>query len=189
MMKKEMSIDKVLLEKDRMLKYKSLSMAFSYPDEVFFEFFGEFSLINDELISEYDRLFRTEEIWLYGAEYSSENEFQRVNNIADIVGFYKAFGLEVNKERPDLLSTEFEFMHYLIFKRIYAIEKEIDDKGEKVLICYDAEKKFFSEHIYNSATKIAKTVLQKSENDFYVNIAKEMIDFLEQDKKYLGVKK
>ena len=79
-----------------MLKYKMLAEAFSYPKE-------------EGLQLEYDRLFRQGEVWLYGLEYAIENEFQRAQGLADINGFYRAFGLETDKERPDSLVCELEF--------------------------------------------------------------------------------
>ena len=81
MTRKRMSTGKALPEisdaqliPERLLKYKELSAAFSYPEK-------------EELRLEYDRLFRLSEIWLYGAEYTAENEFQRANELSDISGF------------------------------------------------------------------------------------------------------
>lgn len=184
MIKKEMFIDSVLLNKDkeRMLEYKTFAIAFSYPSENFFLFFPEESSKKEEIFLEYDKLFRAGEIWLYGSEYTAENEFQRTFNLSDIMGFYQAFGVEVEKDRPDSLSSELEFMYYLIFKKIYALLEEIKNSKQKIAICEEAEKKFFLEHLYPAAKKIAEKVILQSKNNFYLGVSKKLLDFLESEK-------
>ena len=124
----------------RMLEYKALAAAFSYPED-------------KNLSSEYDRLFRQSEIWLYGAEHIAENEFKRSRFLSDIAGFYKAFGLQTDKDRPDFLVSELEFMYYLIHKEVKAPDEE------KASICRDAARKFFNEHLSLAGKKIAKKII------------------------------
>lgn len=161
--------------KERMLKYKTFAAAFSYPQNGFFTFFPALLPQKEGLISEYDQLFRAGRVWLYAAEYTAENEFQRANSLADIMGFYRAFGLEPDKERPDSLPSELEFMHYLIFKEMHA-----PDRG-KSLVCRDAQKKFFKAHLYPGAKKIAEAIIQKAKINFYREVAKGLIEFLEAE--------
>lgn len=107
--------------------------------------------------------------------------------LADIMGFYRAFGLEPSKDRPDSLACELEFMHYLVFKRLYALENnDIDDAAEKALVCLDAQKNFFTEHLYSAAKKIAGSIVSQTENTFYLEIAQEMLTFLESEARFLG---
>jgi TorA maturation chaperone TorD len=176
-------------ERDRMLTYKSFAVAFSYPDDQFLSFFkGSFSNKElDELKRAYDGLFRASEVWLYGTEHLAKNEFQRSNELADIMGFYRAFGVEPDRDRPDSLSGELEFMHYLIFKRLHALKNgDTEDAREKARICQDAERKFFRRHVHPAATKIAEAILAKSENGFYRETAQELLEFLESDERFLG---
>lgn len=185
MMQKEQSIESVLpdIDRKRILKYRTLAMAFCYPDDSFFVFFPQLSSKKEYLLSEYDRLFRASEVWLYGTEYLAENEFQRVNLLADISGFYRAFGLEPDRDRPDLLASELEFMYYLILKRLHAFE---NGEREKALICLDAQKKFFTEHLCPAATKIAEAIISQGQNNFYIGIADELLEFLESEKRFFG---
>lgn len=188
-MNKGMSTGSVSLDPDRerMLKYKRFAVALSYPDGDFMAFFPELSPWRDLLVAEYDRLFRLDEIWLYGTEHVAENEFQRASMLADIMGFYRAFGLEPSKDRPDSLACELEFMHYLVFKRLYALENnDIDDAAEKALVCLDAQKNFFTEHLYSAAKKVVGSIVSQTENTFYLEIAQEMLTFLESEARFLG---
>lgn len=165
MTKNTTCIDSALL-RERSLKYKRFAEAFSYPK-------------NKDLCLEYDRLFRQGEIWLYGSEHKAENEFQRANDLADINGFYKAFGLETDKERPDALPCELEFMHYLIFKEMNA------PGAEKADICLSAQKKFFEEHLYPAAKNIAKKIPRLAKDGFYQEAGQELLRFLESEKEIL----
>lgn len=183
---KEMSTGSALPDRERLLKYKFYAVAFSYPDEEFFKTFPDLKRNKEILVSEYDRLFRAQEIWLYATEYLAENEFQRSNYLSDIMGFYRAFGLEPNSDRPDSISTEFEFMHYLIFKTLYALDgNNKKDSKRKSMICRDAQIKFFKEYVHASAKKIAEAIVSRTENGFYKNISLEMLDFLDAEKKFL----
>jgi len=169
---------------ERLFAYKLFSAAFNYPDNTFLSFFPEEN--KEKLLVEYDSLFRASEIWLYTTEYLAENEFQRTNFLSDISGFYRAFGLQIDKERPDFLATELEFMHFLIFKQMYALCRNINDSKEKAAICSDAQKKFFNTYLYPSAKRIAQKVIARSKAGFYKRKAIEMLGFFESEIKYFG---
>lgn len=174
------------VDKDRMLEYKAFAVAFSYPDDGLIKVFPELSSKKEYMISEYDKLFRASEIWLYGTEHLGMNEVQRAKSLADIMGFYRAFGLEPDTDRPDAVACELEFMQYLILKRFHALESDDSaDAKEKAAICFDAEQKFFTEHLYPSAQKIAEAIISRSSSEFYVKISEEMLVFLESEKKIL----
>ncbi len=169
----------------RMRQYKTLAMAFRYPDDAFFEVFPELLADKRDLLAEYDRLFRAGIVWLYGAEHLVENEFQRANLLSDVMGFYNAFGFEPALDRPDAISCEMEFMYALILKRNHASQLDVNDQSkEKIEVCLDAEKKFFVQHLTPEASSIAEKIIAQSENSFYVNIAKDLIEFLETESKH-----
>ncbi len=182
-MKKETCADSALPKLSaRMLGYKKLSVAFSYPDEKFFIFFPELSKERESLTAEYDRLFRSEAIWLYVTEHLAGNEFEKANYLADIMGFYRAFGLQPDKDRADSLTCQLEFMHYLIFKAKRALE--IKDK-EKADICISAQKKFFAEYLKPAITKITKKVIASSADSFYSHAAGECLEFIKSEEKFI----
>ncbi|MHC4726124.1 MAG: TorD/DmsD family molecular chaperone [Planctomycetota bacterium] len=176
------------IDRERMYQYRVLAIAFSYPDNYFFEHFPD--LLGDEqsIKAEYDRLFRAGVVWLYGAEHLVENEFQRAKILSDIMGFYTAFGLEPDKERPDSITCELEFMYGLIFKAGRIRQGLITDNAdEKINVCRDAEKKFFTEHLEPAANLIAKKIISESNNSFYKQSAKELLAFLRSEKKHFNI--
>jgi TorA maturation chaperone TorD len=67
--------------------------------------------------------------------------------LADIAGFYRAFGVEITPgtERPDHIAVELEFMHLLAVKEVVAAGRE--DGGEHARICRDARATFFRDHL------------------------------------------
>jgi TorA maturation chaperone TorD len=73
--------------------------------------------------------------------------FYRCQRLADIGGFYQAFGLQVSTragERLDHITAQAEFLYVLLAK-----EAAAQDAGnqEGVEICRDARRKFFQEHV------------------------------------------
>ena len=80
------------------------------------------------------------------SEYD-QSIFNRYQRMADVAGFYRAFGFEVaadSHQRADFIGTELEFMRLLLLKQAYAIEQGWEDKAEA---CRDAASKFCEEHL------------------------------------------
>lgn len=64
--------------------------------------------------------------------------------MADIAGFYRAFGFQVQGERPDHLVPELEFVALLYVKEAYA---RLVAEAEGAAVCVDARGKFVREHL------------------------------------------
>ena len=169
---------------ERMQTYATYSSALAYPDERFFDTFPQLIERKEKIILEYDALFRGKGIWLDTTEHVVGSQFQKSRYLSDIMGFYRAFGLQIEKERPDSLSVELEFMHYLIFKAIYAASNKLDDFQEKVRLCREAQQKFFAEYLYPGAQAIAAKISSERDADFYSAIFDEMLLFLNQEKNH-----
>lgn len=186
MMKKEMCTESVSPDKQRLLKYKVLASAFSYPEGDFFDCFPQLEQEREKVVSEYDLLFRARGIWLYTTEYTAKGEFQKAQCLSDIMAFYRAFGVQPEKDRPDSLSAELEFMHYLIFKSLYALEKDLKDSQEKISLCLRTQRDFFAEHLHPGAKAIAEKIASQKEGSFYKEMAGEVLAFLGEEERFFA---
>ncbi len=84
---------------------------------------------------------------MYETELGLPHEFRQSQELADIAGFYRAFGLQTGatvRERPDHLATELEFMYLLTLKEAYADSNSMPEQAE---ICIDAQHKFLQDHL------------------------------------------
>lgn len=173
---------------ERMTCYAALATAFSYPGPSLFEAWPQWARDKQGLIAEYDRLFRAQSLWLYGAEHLAENEFQRARQLSDIMGFYRAFGIEPDKDRPDALACELEFMHCLILKRHRIAGGAVPDPtGDKAAVCRQAERAFFEEHLAPAIAQIARAVQVRAEHPFYRQAADDLLILLEAECDNLSV--
>ena len=82
----------------------------------------------DSLLTSHGRLFGHTvrgTVTPYETEYGQEGLFQQPQQLANLNGFYRAFGLRVRqdeRERPDHIACQLEFMEFLSRKQTYALE-------------------------------------------------------------------
>jgi TorA maturation chaperone TorD len=120
--------------------------------------------------------------------FSGSHIWQQTQDLADISGFYKAYGLEVSEEgvaiRWDHISVELEFLHFLTYKLAYAIEHHGEEEQE---LCLTAKKKFLNAHIGIWVHAFSKAVWRKSPLEFYKQVAKLANDVIHLDMEKLDV--
>lgn len=101
----------------------------------------------ESLQADYRQIFGLTGSLMYETELGLPHEFRQSQELADIAGFYRAFGLNVGgtvRERPDHLATELEFMYLLTLKEAYAQSNSMPEQAE---ICVDAQRKFLQDHL------------------------------------------
>jgi TorA maturation chaperone TorD len=97
----------------------------------------------------------------YETEYTRETPQHSMSQgvqMADIAGFYRAFGLQISNaspERVDHLSAELEFMHAMAAKEEAA---RLENNQEHQTIVRDATGKFLQEHLSRWPTKFRERV-------------------------------
>ena len=109
----------------------------------------------------------------YETEYISEKVSRKPFELADIAGFYTAFGFGVhetrrNKEAPDHISIELEFMAILEWKTEYAREKK---EEENASIVSEAKLKFLQDHLLKWGFFYCKQISVSEGYDFYKSLA------------------
>lgn len=140
-----------------------------------------------EIEGEHNRLFRTGLVCTpYETEYDPMRSVRKGQVLADILGFYSAFGLlgTREKELPDHIGVELEFMSLLLQKEAYA---RLNGWSEKVAICTDAQRKFLGEHLGTWVFALCDRLEETSGLEFYRSLAKLLRKFMEHEIQGLGI--
>ncbi len=138
---------------------------------------------------EYSRLFSNTALTdfpPYGADYLASHIFMKAQTLADVAGFYRAFGLGIvdGTERPDHISAEFEFMGYLCFKEAYAAEQGL---AEALEVTTAAQRRFFAEHLGRWAPLFLKRFETVCAQPFYRALACFAQAFLASEAAHLRI--
>lgn len=122
----------------------------------------------------------------YETEYSNAHVFQRAQQMADIAGFYRAFGLEPSSEgeRVDHIAAELEFMHFLSAKEAYACEHNPSEAE----VCRDAQRKFLEDHLARWTGIFTQGAAQTTGEKFFVELTRLMDEFVKVDAAALGAR-
>ena len=144
-----------------------------------------------ELESEYVRTFGhtiSKEFPPYEAEYGQSHIFQKSQNLADIAGFYRAFGQELApdlNDRLDHIGVELEFMHVLCLKEAYALAKGHPE--EQLAVCREAQAKFLEEHLGQWAFGFVQKLEKGTGSTLYGLIGQLLMAFLTFEMRAFGL--
>ncbi|OGH56446.1 MAG: hypothetical protein A3G34_12445 [Candidatus Lindowbacteria bacterium RIFCSPLOWO2_12_FULL_62_27] len=110
------------------------------------------------------------------SEYGMAHIFQKSNRLADISGFYRAFGVEprAGAERPDHLSVEFEFLSFLAAKEAHALLENRTDRAE---VSREAERMFLSDHTGHFCVGLFKRLVDGQ--GFYASVSRLGLEAIE----------
>jgi len=123
----------------------------------------------------------------YETEYGNEALFQQPQELGDLMGFYRAFGLAVKldeHERADHISCECEFLSFLAMKEAYALEH---DNREMLAETRKAEKLFLRDHLARFLPTFAANLTREDSSGFYGALALLSIRFIGAECARLGV--
>jgi TorA maturation chaperone TorD len=119
----------------------------------------------DQITREYSALFTGA-----GLCRSNENDYEKLSfsmteKLADVAGFYGAFGFEVRSdigERPDFIGAELDFINLLLLKQAYAVQ---NNWAEQANISADAVRSFLETHFINWVPKLCYSLGELATND------------------------
>lgn len=182
--------------------YKLLSVAFLPPAEWTTKVFSDFEPILDVLPdghqailrpitrqlpagrrepteAEYTRLFGVGlAATPYETEYDPLATARKGHRLADLAGFYQAFGVRLadgRAEFPDHIAAELEFMAILLLKVAHARAEAMEEPDA---VCEEAARKFLADHLGAWAPAFAERVEAATEDGFYRVAARLLRDFL-----------
>lgn len=148
----------------------------------------------DATIADFDRVFglvTIRECPPYETEYcSTEDPFLRAQQLADVAGFYAAFGLQGGRarpDRPDHVTLELEFMAHLLFKQRLA-DDGTPEGCERAQTSADAAQRFFRDHLAWWMPSFATGLRSRAKDSFYAKIGKLLAAFLPTERCRYGVK-
>ncbi|MFZ5823812.1 MAG: TorD/DmsD family molecular chaperone [Bacillota bacterium] len=118
---------------------------------------------------------------LYETEYTSSHVWMQTQQMADIAGFYRAFGVDVQQsgERPDNLASQLEFMSLLCMKEAVATA---DGNAEAAEICREAQSKFLTNHLGRWLPKLTERMEKVGAEGFYLELVRLTDWFVQYEK-------
>ncbi len=128
----------------------------------------------EELLIDYAKLFVGPNELLaapYGSIYLEKGRRVMGDSTMEVIEFYKSHGLVMDedfKEVPDHIAVELEFMYYLIFKEIEAIEKS---DMASAIATIEAQEFFMNKFLRSWADKLAEKIIKHAETSFYRALA------------------
>jgi DMSO reductase family type II enzyme chaperone len=119
--------------------------------------------------------------------YSERDAFRQAQQMADIAGFYRAWGFDIGgaeRERPDQICVELEFMALLARKEAQALERGLNDALTE---CRRSQALFLSEHLGCWGASLGRRIAGQAAAPFYEAAGHLLATWLDTDLQRLAV--
>lgn len=121
---------------------------------------------------------------LYETDYTAREIWRQSQELADLAGFYRAFGMEQVAERPDQVAVELEFLHVVAYKAAWALVQRDLEHAE---ICVRAEEAFLRDHVLKWVPGFVERVATIAEGGPYASAARLGHELLISEAQRLGL--
>jgi TorA maturation chaperone TorD len=123
----------------------------------------------------------------YESEWiGAPGELSQFHRIADVSGFYRAFGLDLAAtcdERHDHLSVELAFLNVLAVKEAYALARGLDDMAQT---CRSATRRFLAEHLGRWAPACCARLVRADPTGFHGLAARFLAELVRLEGERVG---
>lgn len=129
----------------------------------------------------YHSMFSTGPDSLLETDYTAAHSFMQARELADIAGFYRAFGYDGSPsvaDRVDHLGAELEFL-YVLAHREARLRGRGDHEGADV--CLDATRKFLAAHVGRFAPRLDEQIHGPREAPFFRSLVTVAAAVIRQD--------
>ena len=136
---------------------------------------------NEDLAVEYARLFVGPfelKAPPYGSVYLDGGRRVMGDSTIEVVRIYEKAGMVMDKdfkELPDHIAVELEFMYYLIYKEMEALEKSEKDKA---LAFGETRNRFFNRFLSPWISPFCEKIKETTDNHFYIALANCLSTFV-----------
>ena len=124
----------------------------------------------------------------YETEYCALKDIHfRSQQMADIAGFYRAFGLKPSSnvhDRADHISREAEFMAILIARQLHAADQKLG--AEAFEVCHEAQRAFLRDHLGWWLPAFGARLMNEARG-FYVVLGQLICAFVPAERAILGL--
>lgn len=123
----------------------------------------------------------------YGTEYGCDGLFRQSQELADIRGYYMAFGLEPREnigERADHIAVEWEFLEFLSEKEAYALVRQDSSMLEETCKAY---RSFLRDHLARFGRAFAGDIVRAEAEGLFGALGRLCDALLLRECRRLGV--
>lgn len=126
------------------------------------------------------------EVAPYEGSYE-DDPFRQARQIADIAGFYRAFGAEAHGpalDRPDHAGCELEFLAFLGARRLAADDASAKDESR---LCLEVENEFLREHAGRWLPTFFRAIEKAATDPFHTALGKVGAAVVERELTHRGI--